>query len=168
MEEGSKIAKPETDPTKESTAEYDYTFDGWYNGDVKWDFENDAVTSDLELVAKYTETKRKYTVTFNVTGNDAIQLDPVEVEYGANYDLSKLLDGKDVSGYTYSISVGGVEKASIKVVGDVMVDVAFTKKADNNKEASSGGCKGSISGATGLLFGIMALGVVTVFKKKEN
>ncbi|MBQ8429711.1 MAG: InlB B-repeat-containing protein [Clostridia bacterium] len=168
VEEGAKATKPTVEPTKASTAEYDYTFDGWYNGETEWIFENDTVTSDLDLVAKFTETKRKYTVSFNVTGNDSITFDSVEVEYGTTYDLSKLFDGKDVEGYTYSISVGGVEKASIKVIADTTVDVAFTKKADNNGGASfSMGCMGTISGM-GAVLGVMALGVVALMKKKEN
>ncbi len=137
VEQGEKVTKPATEPTKASTAEFDYTFDGWYNGDTKWDFENDTVTSDLTLVAKYTESTRKYTISFNVTGNDNVKLDSVEVEYGTTYDLSKLLDDVDVSGYTYSISVDGVEKISIKVIGDTTVTVAFTKLADNNDNTNS-------------------------------
>ena len=168
VEEGAKVAKPATDPTKESTAEFDYTFDGWYNGETKWNFDTDTVNSDLELVAKYTETKRKYTVTFNVTGNNAIKLDPIEVEYGTTYDLSKLLNGKDVSGYTYTIKVNGEDKLSVKVVGNVTVNVAFTKKADNAGAGALAGCMGSISGVTGALLGMVALGVAVVLKKKEN
>ena len=168
VEEGGKAMKPETEPTKESTAEYDYTFDGWYNGETKWDFENDTVTGDVELTAKYTETKRKYTVSFKVTGNDAITLDPVEVEYGTTYDLSNLLEGKDVSGYSYAISVDGVEKVSFKVTGDTEVTVAFTAIADNSGEETALGCLGSIGSMTGVLFSVMALGVVRVLKKKEN
>ncbi len=167
VEEGEKAVKPETDPTKESTAEFNYTFDGWYNGETKWDFENDTVTSDLELTAKFTESKRSYTITFNVTGNDAITLDSVTVEYGTTYDLTNLLAGKDVSGYSYSISVGGVEKISFKVIGDTTVTVAFTKKAEPNDNAGSSGCAGTIGGASMLLCA-MALGVVSAFKKKEN
>ena len=192
VEEGSLLAMPETEPTKESTKEFDYIFDGWYNGETKWDFENDTVTSDLELVAKYTEAKRKYTVSFTVTGNDDIKLDSVEVEYGEVYDLTKLLDGKDVSGYRYSISVNGVEKSSVKVIGDTEVTVEFTKIAggdtdnDNetdkdsetdseaNTDSESGktnplmGCMGSIGSATGVMISVLALGVAKVMKKKEK
>jgi hypothetical protein len=167
VEEGAKVTKPATDPTKESTAEFDYIFDAWYNGETKWDFENDVVTENIELVAKYTEVKRKYTISFNVTGNDNIKLDPVEVEYGTNYDLSKLFDGKDVTGYTYSITINGVEKVSVKVVGDTMVDVVFTKKADGGKKEDKG-CGSIVSGATGAILAMAALGVLVAFKKKED
>lgn len=31
-----------------------YTLDGWYNGDAKWDFDQDTVTADLTLTAHWT------------------------------------------------------------------------------------------------------------------
>ncbi len=45
--EGSKITAPVA-PTKVG-----YTFLGWLNGTTYWDFENDVVTSNLELVADW-------------------------------------------------------------------------------------------------------------------
>ncbi len=44
---GTKAMSP-TAPEKDN-----YTFLGWYNGDTKWDFDNDVVTSDITLVAKW-------------------------------------------------------------------------------------------------------------------
>ena len=167
---GSKIEKP-ADPTKESTAKYDFAFDAWYNGETEWDFENGTVVGNVNLVAKYTETKRSYTVTFNVTGND-VQLDPVEVEYGTDYDLSNLLEGMDLTNYVYSISVGGVEKLSVRVIADVTVDVAFTKKDNANTSdddnSSSVGCRSTISGGMAVVStAVMAIGFA-LFKKKEK
>ena len=52
---GEKLKKP-VDPVKAKTEEYTYTFLGWYNGDVAWDFENDVVTETLNLTAKWLET----------------------------------------------------------------------------------------------------------------
>ena len=162
---GEKAVEP-AEPTKASTAEFDYTFDGWYHGETKWDFENDTVNENMELVAKFSERKRTYTINFVVTGNDAVTFAPVVVEYGTVYDLSGLLADYDVSGYTYSISVGGVEKISVKVFSDTTVNVVFTKKtAENGGEPS--GC-GSVLGGANLLLGAMALCVAAVIKKKEN
>ncbi|MBQ7913060.1 MAG: InlB B-repeat-containing protein [Clostridia bacterium] len=163
VEDGEKITEPAA-PTKEATAEYTYTFDGWYNGETKWDFENDVVTGDIELVAKFTETKRTYTVTFVVTGNDAITLDSVTVEYGEVYDLSTLLDGKDVSGYSYSITVDGVEKISVKVLADTTVNVNFTKL----ESQKSSGCGSAIGSTAGVLLGIAAVGVALLIGKKKE
>ena len=47
--EGLLVAQPET-PVKEATVSTVYTFDGWYNGETKWDFESDTVTGDITLV----------------------------------------------------------------------------------------------------------------------
>ena len=50
-ETGSKIEKP-ADPTKE-----DNTFDGWYKEaglENEWDFDEDTVTEDITLYAKWT------------------------------------------------------------------------------------------------------------------
>ena len=61
---GFKIAKP-ADPVRETTAEAKYKFLGWYLGDKEWDFDTDVVTSDINLVAMWQETKQVYRVTFD-------------------------------------------------------------------------------------------------------
>lgn len=53
---------PPEDPTRESTAQYDYTFTGW-NPKVK------KITKDTTYTAKYEESVRSYTVT--IASNDA-------------------------------------------------------------------------------------------------
>ena len=47
---GSKLT--EVIPVK-ATLEKQYEFEGWYFGDKKWDFENDVVTEDITLKAKW-------------------------------------------------------------------------------------------------------------------
>lgn len=47
-----------TEPVKEN-----FIFDGWYNGDNKYDF-TQVITKDLNLVAKWIEIKTFYTVKF--------------------------------------------------------------------------------------------------------
>ena len=59
VEYGSKLTKPETDPVKEEDEGYTYTFKGWYNGDVVWNFETDTVTSDLTLTAEFEAVKKE-------------------------------------------------------------------------------------------------------------
>ena len=46
---GGLVVKPEA-PTKEG-----YSFIGWYNNDVEWNFENDVVNEKLTLTAKWAE-----------------------------------------------------------------------------------------------------------------
>ena len=56
VQNGGLLGKP-ADPEKDY-----YTFDGWYHGEDLWDFDNDAVTEDITLTAKF--TAKTYTVKF--------------------------------------------------------------------------------------------------------
>lgn len=47
--EGEKIIEPTPAPTKSG-----YTFEGWYNGGMKWDFKKAPVTKAVKLQAKWT------------------------------------------------------------------------------------------------------------------
>ncbi len=58
VKQGEKITSPAT-PTK-ATASEQYTFEGWYNGDKKWDFANDTVSGNITLTAKW-KLDGKYT-----------------------------------------------------------------------------------------------------------
>ena len=51
VEKGEKLTKP-ADPTK-SSADCEYEFLGWYNGETAWDFDKDVVTQDITLTAKW-------------------------------------------------------------------------------------------------------------------
>ena len=61
VKRGEKINEPAT-PTK-STLLTQYSFDGWYLGNKRWNFKSDVVTSDLKLVAKW-KNEGNYTVGF--------------------------------------------------------------------------------------------------------
>lgn len=78
MDYGSKLTEP-TEPTKPDTDTKTYTFDGWYNGDVKWNFETDTVQGDVTLTAKFIESTRYYSVNFVV--DDEPYGTPLSVEY---------------------------------------------------------------------------------------
>lgn len=60
-------------PTRDNTAKYEYTFQGWTNGDKLKD-----VRSDLAVTANFKETIRSYTVTFKY-GDD------LEEEHSVKY-----------------------------------------------------------------------------------
>ena len=78
VESGSKITKPE-DPEVPTEEGKNVVFDGWYYGTRKWDFENDVVTSDTVLTARFRYITIKYTVNFVVDGQ-VVQTS--QVEYG--------------------------------------------------------------------------------------
>ncbi len=65
---------PPANPTRQSTTEYDYTFD-------KWSPEIDVVTGAKTYTATYTKTLRKYVIQF-VNYDDSV-LQSTEVEYGS-------------------------------------------------------------------------------------
>lgn len=173
-----KIERP-ADPTKEPTEACIYTFDGWYNGDVKWDFDTHTVEGDLNLVARYTQTPRIYTVTFVVEGH-TLTMDAIEVAYGGTLDLTELLTEEQVAGYTYSMTVNGVEKANIAVYSDVTVNVTFTVKADapagtddsvsdnNGGLLSKFGCSGVVGSLSAVIATLTLAGVALMGKRKEN
>ena len=51
--DGGKVSEPR------KFVNLGYDFDGWYNGDVKWDFTKDRVSDDMTLVAKWLPTEYK-------------------------------------------------------------------------------------------------------------
>lgn len=61
VEKGEKLAPPQT-PTK-SSADNEYEFLGWYQGDTEWDFEKDSVIEDMTLTAKW-QVSDSYTKPF--------------------------------------------------------------------------------------------------------
>ena len=73
LEYGVTPVAPE-DPTKASTAEYTYAFNGW-------DKEIASVTEAAIYTATYAATKNSYTITFN--DEDGTTISSANVEYGA-------------------------------------------------------------------------------------
>ncbi len=122
IKENDLVNKP-SDPTREG-----YTFNGWYNGKVKYDF-NTKVTENLNLTAKWTKNEtvtpddnkepekeevvvKTYTVTFNTDGgtklssikvkeNDLITKPDTPVKEGYNF-LGWYLNNKT---YNFSTKV---------------------------------------------------------------
>ena len=118
VEENSTASKPVNDPTKAEDAQYTYTFDGWYNGETKWDFSS-PVTSDLTLTAGYTSTVRQYSVTFK--NEDGSIYETINLDYGAQIVLPSTNPTKSAtaqytytfagwSGYTAGMTVDGNEE----------------------------------------------------------
>ena len=58
-----------------------YIFDGWYNGETKWDHTNDKVTGDLTLTAHW--TGNTYTVTLDPNGG-TVNPATITATYGAD------------------------------------------------------------------------------------
>ena len=154
---GEKLTKPESDPTKDMTVDKVYTFAGWYNGETKWNFDTDTVKGDVTLVAKFTETARKYTVTITFVGLEKDEV-TLQVEYNGRVDFSAYAE----DGYNMTIKNGETEINGLTVTGDVNITITYAKKP----AAAKKGCGGSVGG-----LGVMltALGfAAVVFKKKRG
>ena len=151
---GEKIVKP-TDPTKEATVKVQYTFDGWYNGDEKWDFDYDIVTSDVALVAKFIESNVYYKVEVTISG----ETQTIYVTYGAQVDLSVF----DKEGFEKEVKQNGEVITKLIVTEDTAIEVAY---ANPKKDKSSGGCFGSVAGVGGIGALFTAIGGCMLMRKK--
>ena len=124
LEEGTAISKPATNPSKAATAEYTYEFDGWYDaktgGNEITNFGTVSDSAILSYYARYTATKNKYTVTFNMNGHGT-QITAQEVEYG-----SKLASFTEptAEGYTFG---GWYTDSSLKNAFNVSTDTITDK-----------------------------------------
>ena len=83
VDEGGKATQP-TAPTKTETAQYTFTFAGWYKDSActqAFNFASDTITANTTLYAKWTENVKSYTVTFNSNGGTAVAA--ATVNYGS-------------------------------------------------------------------------------------
>lgn len=106
-------------PTRASTAEYSYTFAGWFtaaSGGTKISTTT-TVTKDVTYYAHWTATKRSYTATFNGNGGSTPSPSSITKEY--NTALGTLTTCTR-TGYTflgwYTASSGGTKISTTTVV----------------------------------------------------
>ncbi|MBP5366551.1 MAG: InlB B-repeat-containing protein, partial [Bacteroidales bacterium] len=88
------ISAPTDDPEKDG-----YTFTGWYDGSVKFDFENTKITEDKDLSAGWQPIK--YTITYNLNGGALKQGENNPQEYTIESDDITLYN-PEKEGYTFS------------------------------------------------------------------
>ena len=149
---GSLIVRPE-DPEKAATNKVYYLFDGWYNGDEKWDFENDVVSSDLNLVPKFIEKDILYKITFTGVGDEDIV---IYAKYGVQVDTAFIAK----SGYDVSLSVNGADTETVIVNGDLNVVVSY--------QAQKGGCGSDIDPAFAVVPALVSALCFIALRRKEN
>lgn len=115
---GSVIELPEN-PTKESTAQYDYSFDGWEG------YEDGAVINgDVTFNAKWISSVREYSVTFK-NGNEIYQSSTLK--YGDTVVLPTTNPTKPGNAqYTYAFEKWEGYESGATVVGNVEYDAVFT------------------------------------------
>lgn len=64
---GSKIEEPDL-PEINSDDGYEYAFIGWFNNGARWDFENDTVIGNVNLISEFRKTPIRYSVRFIADG----------------------------------------------------------------------------------------------------
>ncbi len=111
-----EAAVPPTDLSKPSTVEWDYTFEAW-------DAPIDNITGPLTVNAIYSQSKRKYTVTF-VYGDD--EHHAVQVEYGAGATAPTDTDKTSSAEWHYTFD--GWDKAYDRITGDTTVTALYKQE----------------------------------------
>ena len=115
VEYGSMLKKPETDPVKEEDEEYTYTFKGWYNGDVVWNFETDTVNSDVTLTAKF-EAVKKETESGSDEPSSETESDTTESgESGSDSGDGSITESRTSAG-CFGSAASGISALSVLVV----------------------------------------------------
>lgn len=158
----NKLTKP-VDPTSVG-----YTFGGWYKDsqcENAFDFENDVITENITLYAKW--TINVYTVTFNTNEGSAVE--PVNVDHG-----NKVTKPEDPTkeGYVFGgwfTEEGEEYDFDAEVTGDLMLVAKWTEDSTlPPKPEKPKGCKSSISASLAIVGGMVALGTAVIVIKKRK
>lgn len=117
---GGYASEPPT-PTKDG-----YIFDGWYNGNSKWNFKTDKVTSNITLTAKFNELK-KYTITTNYS-ESGIPSKTTTVNSGESYSATIEIPYTNYGFESATVKMGGRDITSTALSGK---KVTINKVTDN-------------------------------------
>ncbi|MBQ4568933.1 MAG: InlB B-repeat-containing protein [Ruminococcus sp.] len=110
VEYGKGATAPEK-PTRAADAQYTYTF-------ARWNTSFSTVRRDMTVIAVYTQTLNKYSVTFN--DFDGTQLSTQQVEYGT---AATAPEAPTREGYTFK----EWDKDFSNITGDTVITAVYTK-----------------------------------------
>ena len=117
---GEKVTPPAS-PEPYTIDEYDYIFEGWYDGAVKWDFENNVVEGDLHLESHYTVIPHRYQINVTFKG---IERNP-ETYYLAK-DKVLSFDIFELEGATFEVFLNDSPITTLVVEHDTELVVKYT------------------------------------------
>lgn len=117
---GGYASEPPT-PTKDG-----YIFDGWYNGNSKWNFNTDKVTSNITLTAKFNELI-EYTITTNYS-ESSIPSKTTTVNSGESYSGTIEIPYSNYGFGSATVKMGGRDITSTALSGR---RVTINKVTDN-------------------------------------
>lgn len=113
---GTTVSWTEADPSKASTAEYDYTFTGW-----DYDLAN-PITGNTTITAEFSSQKRSYTITF--LNDNGAEIEHHSVEYG-EMPVCETLPEKEGT-VTYNYDFAGWDNEIAAVTGAATYTATYT------------------------------------------
>ena len=125
---GTRPSWGSSDPSKDSTDQYTYTFNGW-DRDL-----NTPITGDTTIRGSFTAHVRSYTVTFK--DDDGTVLDTQTLEYGATPVCDYEFTIKTDDNYNYAFSNWNHDIAP--VTGNATYTAVYTKSPCNFVENDNG------------------------------
>lgn len=118
LKKGETPTYDSADPTRDATAQYTYTFNGWSPEVV-------AVTQDAEYTATYSETVNQYTVSWVVNGE---QVKTQTVEYGATVSWTEAAPTKaSTAEYEYTFTGWDYDLAN-PITGNTTITAEFSSQ----------------------------------------
>ncbi len=150
------------DPVKEGDGVTSYRFIGWYYNDRLWDFENDYIVSDMNLVSRFQETIEEYCVSFIVEGLRGVSSYELYFGYGAKLNVQMFAK----EGYSVKAYINDEEVETITVTSNMSVKLVYT--SNETEPTKKKGCGGSISSTTMLIPVISGLAFVLLMALRKR
>lgn len=171
LDVNGKLAKP-NDPLKASAdVKKAFALEGWYaeGSDTPFDFENTAITEDITLTARWIERIVKASVTFNTDGGSEVDEVLVNIGEKAAKPADPVKEATEDVEYTFAGwyaegSETPFDFENTAITEDITLTARWTETAIEKPVEE--GCTSGI-GASGCLFGLIAVSLAAVLKKKK-
>lgn len=116
------------EPTKQSNAQYNYTFEKWVAMDGN-NIDLSSITQDTNVKAKYKENLRSYKVTFK--NYDGTILQEKDVNYGETATYTGIVPTKNIDGYTVTLSGWSPNLNNTIITEDTIFTAQYEAKINN-------------------------------------